>query len=389
MQDRSRPEESKPMKRVTRKRRSLRTGIGLTAFALVVAVLWREWPRELLLTEVARPVVNVEPHESWYWLSDDQLLVMSVDREGRWPLLNTWQGHADLFDRKTHLRTLLPGLTTLLHRSDVSPQGAPSSFELSPGHTWLIWTNYRTPDNYPFPAAAHLDGTHYREWGMDKSEESFFLDDRHFVQETGDADFSILVRDLQDARNDKRYPRTAPQAKALLASQTARQPYYLFADRSGDETKASLELDAYRTEDTLPALFAYRYPQRKPPVPHHTTLVRLPVGAVLLNSEVSPQQGRVLYHLYIVRENSLAALLKRVSPKFVVKPAVTEEIWFSRANETQMHKIGEILRPSDGYTASDAEDPNQLRNVEWLPDGKQISFIYHGMLYIVSAEPGQ
>jgi hypothetical protein len=29
--------------------------------------------------------------------------------------------------------------------------------------------------------------------------------------------------------------------------------------------------------------------------------------------------------------------------------------------------------------------PNQLEQVQWLPDGKQISFIYHGTLYVVNA----
>ena len=32
-------------------------------------------------------------------------------------------------------------------------------------------------------------------------------------------------------------------------------------------------------------------------------------------------------------------------------------------------------------------DPREdLEYVQWLPDGKQISFIYRGMLYVVSAE---
>jgi hypothetical protein len=124
-----------------------------------------------------------------------------------------WQGHEELFERNTRRRTPLPGLTALLLR--VSPLGAPYRFEMSPNRTWLVWNNYETGDHYPFPAAAHFDGTHYRVWGRDKSEESFFLDDRHYVQEIGDEAFSVIVRDLQSARKDKRYPRTGPSPASI------------------------------------------------------------------------------------------------------------------------------------------------------------------------------
>ena len=35
----------------------------------------------------------------------------------------------------------------------------------------------------------------------------------------------------------------------------------------------------------------------------------------------------------------------------------------------------------------DGVPQNILEKVQWLPDGKQVSFIYQGTLYIVSAEP--
>jgi hypothetical protein len=265
---------------------------------------------------------------------------------------------------------------------------------MSPNRTWLVWNNYETGDHYPFPAAAHFDGTHYREWGRDKSEESFFLDDRHYVQETGDEAFSVIVRDLQSARKDKRYPRTAPEAKALIAFRSARHPYFIERDLQA-ETDESVALNDYRAEDTLQVMFDYRYPKLKSPIPLHKNIVKLPQGGSLMDWHVSPQQDLVLYHLRVERKSPVLVLLQRVFPKFVVKPAVTEEIWIGRLGEPRMHEIGHVPAPAASvdeskYISFLPDGPqDELKNVQWLPHGRQISFVYKGTLYLVSAESGK
>jgi hypothetical protein len=380
------------MEQATRTTGLRRAGIALCLGALIVSIVWLAWPREHLLTDGAHPVMQVAPREYWCWLSNDQLMVTTVDREGGMEKPDGWQGHEDLFERNTRRRIPLPGLTTLLLR--VSPLGAPYSFEMSPNHTWLVWNNYVTGDHYPFPAAAHFDGTHYREWGRDKAEVSFFLNDGHYVQETGDDAFSVIVRDLQSPRKDKRYPHTVPEAKVLIASRSARHPYYIERDLQA-ETDESVALSVYRAEDAQRIMFDYRYPKLKPPVPLHKNIVKLPQGSSLVDWDISPQQDLVLYHLRVERKSPVLVLLQRVFPKFVVKPVVTEEIWVNRLGESRMHEIGHVPVPAASadeskYLGFDSDSPqDELKNVQWLPDGKQISFIYRGTLYLVSAESGK
>jgi hypothetical protein len=50
-----------------------------------------------------------------------------------------------------------------------------------------------------------------------------------------------------------------------------------------------------------------------------------------------------------------------------------------------MREIGYV--PTDLDANGNLE--GQLTHIEWLPDGKQISFVYHGALYVVPAEPGK
>lgn len=347
----------------------------------VAVGLWATRPREKKLLELAKPVLRGS--EDWTWLTDDKLLLLTTEQNGNHVWLNDgghdWQGRVALYDRKTRLRTELPGLTKLLNRPEISPWEAPRKFVLSPGGTWLSWINRRTGDGYPFPGAAHLDGTHYREWDRDKMEKNFFSDDRHLVQRTGDRGFLVIVRDLLDAKNDRKYPDASSQARAVLTPEFARRPI----DVELESWLAPQGIAVYRSEDILRRLFSYRYPKLPVPQPLHCYSLLLPEGAELRLASISPQHQVMLYYFRMSRTSAFRKLLHRFRPKVEMEPVVTDELWYSRVDGSGMTEIGQF--PDDASDASQSKEQPWEWDVEWLPGGKQISFVYRHTLYVLPA----
>jgi len=214
-----------------------------------------------------------------------------------------------------------------------------------------------------------------------------FLDDRHYMQQTGDDAFTVIVRDLQDPRKDKQYPLSAPRAKALVATQAAQRPHYLWVERSEVVPETSVELDVYRAEDALPVIFDYRFPKRRAPAPLYKTTVLLPKDASLLKWRLSPQNDRIVYHVQIVRKNPVLVQLKRLWPSFVVKSVVTEAIYIGRIDEPRMYEIGHVPVADTKDVEGGEDGPMKaLQDIQWLPDGTQISFLSHSTLYTVPAK---
>jgi hypothetical protein len=233
------------VKRIDNRRWSWRAIIGLVGITLVAGAIWMAWPREQLLLEVASPILKVEPenlnysdaeNEETYWLTADQLLILTPDPKnlGRDRhnlsgvyVQKTWQGSADILNTTTHLRSHLNALTNLIERTTVRPMWRPDSFELSPDGAWLQWQTYSGSDGWPLPRAAHLDGTHYREWQRDKrGQENFFLDSRHICQIEAHEQPSMTVRDLQNPTQDRKCS-TPAQSDAVLAQYAVHQPIYI------------------------------------------------------------------------------------------------------------------------------------------------------------------
>lgn len=59
-----------------------------------------------------------------------------------------------------------------------------------------------------------------------------------------------------------------------------------------------------------------------------------------------------------------------------IKSNATEELWISRAGWTGMREVGHIA----------AAQEKQIERLEFLPDGRHISFVYHGKLYMMATE---
>jgi len=370
----------------------------LLAGALIATGFWLAWPRDPLLMKVARPIVRVDTvKQELCWLSAHQLLIVTTEEEScytedRNGSLATapWQGSADVLDLTTHTKTHLVALTNLLKRTSSPDWGSLGEFEISPDGVWLLWeTHLMRGASSPYRHLARLDGTHYRDWSPEKGwwGEAFFLDAAHLVQMKGLTEKCLMVCDLQSPQNDREY-RQAEQAKIGLAQYADRQPFFVRVVKSDNRKQDFAEIEVYRTEDQVQTLFGSMLDDeatrvRNAPSPIRTRKLAMPTGADLWQWTVSPQQRSIFYDIQNSRTSPLLSWLHRLLPHFSKKPTAREELWVSEADGQGMHAIGYIPIPSE----TPASDVARLEHLQWLPDGKQISFLYRDTLYVVSAKP--
>jgi len=203
--------------------------IGLIVAGLLIASLaiglWLTWPHERDLLSMSQPIVALdrtapryeEPHESAYWLSDSQLLIITTDHiaepNGKVGL-DDWKGHAEIYSLASRKSTRLIGLSRLLNRLGVTPMGAPISFELSPNGTRLSWQNHQHLDRLSYLwAIANLDGSGYRECEWLESQTTFWIDDRHFAEALYGRNSDVAEVHVLDGQN----PQSGPLLSAILA----------------------------------------------------------------------------------------------------------------------------------------------------------------------------
>jgi hypothetical protein len=72
--------------------------------------------------------------------------------------------------------------------------------------------------------------------------------------------------------------------------------------------------------------------------------------------------------------------LHRFFPSVPVKPTVSQGLWVCRAGTPQVREVGHIPMSTKNFNTITG-DP--IEQVEMLPDGRQISFIYRNVLYVV------
>jgi hypothetical protein len=387
-----------------------RIGIMLTLGAAALAGIKWIQSRELLLTNLARPITSVDSNtqkSSWIaepdqvaWLSSHELLCItttqaSVDLSPRThssaPIHKNRLVSVDILNTTTHGKAHLTGLTDLFNRTQAFPTSGSGGVLLSPDHAWIVWDIYdlnRLPHYDPnLTCVSHLDGTHHRTWDRAPlQKERLFLDSRHLalvaesdsMRMRSDDPPIVSIRDLQEPNRD-RTNLTWKQIDAALAPMAVQQPVFMRVNEdirltAGNVT--SLEIDTYRMQDRIRAYQHGGFP----PLQKHQ--IQLPADASLQETYVSPRQRLIAYRLQISRMSPILTLLHRILPTYNVTPARTDELWVSRADGTGMHEIGH-----EPFTAASEVSPQErLEEIQWLPDGKQIGFAYEGTFYVASAE---
>ncbi len=368
------------------RRKSGRWLAGIALVGVLAVGIGMAWPRERLLTKIAHPVTESDTlRENVVWLSDRQLLIITRERKGGEndeegapdPTVD-WHGFVDLLDTVSRKRTRQTALTDLLNRTTKYPLVNADDFKASPDGAWLQWKVYERHSDTETPRTARIDGTHYRDFAPGSCLESPFLDYRHLLQFTRD---KIILRDLWNSGKDREYSKPE-QAQNDFAQYTTRQPAFIIVRSSPhDITNRTIEIDIYQAEHLMPLLFAENEEGRHPPDAIRIQELKLPQSAAFYRAEVSPQQQTIFYDLEISRTNPFRYWLHRLLPKIDAPPTFARGIWVSRADGSGMREIGHTPFKLE------SEPDDWPQHIQWLPDGKQVSFVYHDTLYVVPAEP--
>jgi hypothetical protein len=388
------------IERTGKTKRTRWSGFAVAAGLLAAVAIGLSWPRERLLTSVGRAVMAVDSsRERICWQSDHQLLLLRTERfqtvfgtHGGSPETKDWHGSASLFNMDTGAKTPLSGLTDRLNRIGILPIIGPKSFT-SPDGTWFLWRAYENGfrgDNSPPPRLASLDGSHFRAWPFSENETDFYLDAQHLVQ-LRDHEPVMTVYDLLDPTGDRTY-KTLSQTKAVMAQLAAKHPSFLCVSPfCYDQSEVCAEVTTYRTPDYGQLIWAEGHEGDGSPRYVKIERLKLPGASALFQVRISRQETALLYHVQIVRSAPLRRWLHRLLPAIALTPVTMEEIWVSRPDGTGMHVIGHVPAKLDADGAvhdyNDTDEKGVLENLQWLPDGKHVSFVYTGALYVVPAEP--
>lgn len=245
---------------------------------------------------------------------------------------------------------------------------------------WLHWINFR--DGQPISAAAHMDGTHYREWPTNAFRSGFFLNDRYWIeQDKRDKPPMFYIIGLDDKSRDRQYLSSDPQVKILLDHGDSLRPPPLFADES--DRGGSVEISTYRREDRDAVYQARKGSLSERPQPVQKRSIKLPSGMRFISARVSPQNDLLWYHLNRDYVNPWLTFLHFIRPTVSETYIPMESLWVSKADGSDFHEIGSVVVPPDKSQYEGVR--HAIYDIKWLPGGKQISFAFQQRLYVVPA----
>src|SRR5205085_698571 len=99
------------------------------------------------------------------------------------------------------------------------------------------------------------------------------------------------------------------------------------------------------------------------------------------------------WKLFQRRASPWRAWLHRLLPAFPLQERSVVSLWVSRADGREMREIGAL--DGTGIEVPSASDDGegvvyfpilQALTLQWLPDGRGLSFVHHDMLYTVPVE---
>lgn len=346
---------------------------------LVALVFALSGPHEPLLTAVAHPVMAMEGSEEICWISNKQLLIVKRDLTN--PSQHKyWHGAAELLNVETGVRTPLPGLTKLINGPTQAPIISPLCFQLSPDGDWLSWTKIGE-DTRISPQMAHLDGSGYHHWEREGLVSYSYLG-AHSLVSVSLLDPKVALHNPTDAAQDRQYA-TAAQAKETLRDHAAPYPFYRTVTETRPDADGNrVQIATYRTEDRVDLELANFHRTPQGPSPSRTQVGRLPQGATLERGQISPKEQAILYDLTAIQSPAFMTWQNRFFPRIPIHRTYTQGLWVSDMEGRGMHEIGHV----PNYPDANGDTTPKLSRVMWLPDGKQVSFVYHHKFYVAPAE---
>jgi hypothetical protein len=374
-----------------RKTRRWALGCG-PVLAILTAAIWLSWPRERLLMEIAHPVFRIDitinkqghPNEQVYWLASNRFLIITTEHEGDERSIGRfdWKGQVELFNTDTHSRTRLVGLTNLLNGPRPFSYSRPNNFALSPNGSRLYWSAYgmrRVGSRWSWwygSTVSTLDGSEHRDWKELVQRPSYWMDDQHMVDlgffwfEPDNPSQQLTVRDIRNSHGDRHIALNSAEATSILASYGPNHPLVTSVNSSSNDdliiTRKWFNSSTGQIVHQLDTLIW----------PKDTQAAGWP--------DQSPHQNSVALLWQHSETPLLMAWIHRVLPFVTIKPTNTEALWVTPAGSHQLREIGHVPLRTD---SDNVVEGDQLEQVMMLPDGKQISFVFKGMLYVVPVKP--
>lgn len=358
-----------------RRRRALRWILGLGLFCSAIGLTVAFLPREPQLLKRATFIANTEP---WYggarfqvgigihWLSDEELLVCRF--EGK-------DGHDRILYRhniKTGREQKLPGLT---QARDHLPAETVDDQCVSPDGRWFLCSA-----RWDQCLLAEVNGTRYHLYDSadDSAYRSFrwMPDSRHWLEEYGDGGrTSHLI--LHDTEHPD-FKEAIPVGKngdvlVTLRAVISRQDAITLVDADPDTEDSPSSAVSPRT------FILSRISLDAPASPRAQFRLTMPPGSSPYRVEVSPHGDRLAWCTTTLKADATRKWLHRFLPFLQAPTRPRTEIWTCDLNGDRMHLIGSLLLQPD-------DDSHPIGSLQWLPDGKHLSFEYRDHLYTVPAD---
>lgn len=339
-----------------------RIGISLLILLTLLLVLWAFSSRERLLLSQATRVAQEKDWSEYRWISPQEVLIIRNP-----PVDFGWD--LSRYDLRTHSETELTALNRRLPDSLVMH----GQWELSPDGRWCLWT-----DENSGICSARLDGSGYRKWPGDwHTEEIHWMgDSRHWLTLQGawpeETFHQFLVRNVE-----------APTEKIVIPLSDMNP----FVRVLGDNAIYVLAQDHLFVETGSPNItncFTLTEFSMRPTVtPLRRFSIHPPSGWHMNEYQFSPRGDRIAwlftYDQTQFHPSPLMTFLHRFLP-FVHNDAPDDiSLWVSALDGSGMHEIG---RAPAKHSPTGQLEPDLL---EWLPDGKRLSFRYNGSLWTVPA----
>ncbi|HZO91550.1 MAG TPA: hypothetical protein VFB38_24725 [Chthonomonadaceae bacterium] len=337
---------------------------------LVLLLLGGLWQQQSLASRASR----VGTVASWnvvsgdyYWLSNQKVLFCRKDSRGREPLF--------CFVPATGQEKPLPALSRLLQAS----AGDPATIKVSPDGQWLIWASAHRNRI----CGARLDGSRsFR--GFLSAPSSFHWLGRsgRWVEclwgDQGAACCHALVHSVSSPHRLRRVPVTPRLSAPFLITLTSHQHLLTASVPEG-----RLNGSRFRVSIQQAGLGNNR-------APHRRFTIALPPGRKLCELEFSPNGDRVVWLLEESYVPPVSAWLHRVCPEYSASSGPALGIWISRLDGTQMREVGcvPVTRSWQEHNRVPIQQWARLWpvHIHWLPDGKQLSFVYRDALWMVPAD---
>jgi len=95
---------------------------------------------------------------------------------------------------------------------------------------------------------------------------------------------------------------------------------------------------------------------------------------------LSPDGKRLAWKLHARENGAGSGLLARLLAYFGARPRAMISLWVSRLDGSDFHEIGHEEAPPMHVW------PEAIREAQWTPDGRHVSFLFQDALWTVPAE---